>query len=141
MDQGEVVVMDAAAQCADYASDITRTVPVGGKFSARQREIYKIVLGAQKAAIAALNPGVRMAGPGVRLTIIARDYLDAPCRDLHGVPLGKFFIPGLGDNVGLEDARPRGRRPARSHGMVVTIEPGIYISEGKHRRVRIEDGC
>ncbi len=56
--------MDAAAECADYASDITRTVPVGGKFSARQREIYQIVLGAQKAAIAAVKPGVRMAGPG-----------------------------------------------------------------------------
>ena len=57
MDRGELVVIDAAAQCDAYASDITRTVPVGGKFTPRQREIYQIVLGAQKAAIAAVKPG------------------------------------------------------------------------------------
>ncbi|HEX4596129.1 MAG TPA: Xaa-Pro peptidase family protein, partial [Bryobacteraceae bacterium] len=102
MDRGEVVVMDAAAQCADYASDITRTIPVGGKFSARQREIYQIVLGAQKAAIAALKPGARMSGPGDTLTKIARDYMDAHGHDLHGEPLGKYFIHGLGHPVGLQ---------------------------------------
>src|SRR5579862_4975128 len=53
MDQGELLLIDAAAECGNYASDITRTVPINGKFSARQREIYEIVLGAQKAAIAA----------------------------------------------------------------------------------------
>ncbi|HTA70470.1 MAG TPA: Xaa-Pro peptidase family protein [Bryobacteraceae bacterium] len=137
MDQGEVVVMDAAAQCADYASDITRTVPVGGKFSARQREIYKIVLGAQKAAIAALKPGVRMAGPGDSLTKIARDYMDAHGRDQHGEPLGKYFIHGLGHNVGLEVHDPGVDGPLEA-GMVVTIEPGIYIPE-ESLGVRIED--
>ena len=65
MDQGELVVMDAAAQCDYYASDITRTIPVGGKFSVREREIYELVLGAQKAAIAAVKPGVLLTGPGV----------------------------------------------------------------------------
>ena len=65
MDRGELVVIDAAAQCDSYASDITRTVPVGGKFTPRQREIYEIVLGAQKAAIAAVKPGACcLAGPG-----------------------------------------------------------------------------
>lgn len=48
MDSGEVVVMDVAAECSDYATDVTRTVPVSGKFTARQREIYEIVLGAQR---------------------------------------------------------------------------------------------
>ncbi len=62
MDRGELVVIDAAAQCDAYASDITRTVPVGGKFTPRQREIYQIVLGAQKAAIAAVKPGAWLAG-------------------------------------------------------------------------------
>jgi Xaa-Pro aminopeptidase len=137
MDQGEVVVMDAAAQCADYASDITRTLPVGGKFTARQREIYKIVLGAQKAAIAALKPGVRMAGPGDSLTKIARDYMDAHGRDLHGEPLGKYFIHGLGHQVGLDVHDPGIDGPLEA-GMVVTIEPGIYIPE-ESIGVRIED--
>ena len=137
MDRGEVVVMDAAAECADYASDITRTVPVGGKFSARQREIYQIVLGAQKAAIAALKPGVRMAGPGDSLTKIARDYMNAHGRDLHGEPLGKYFIHGLGHQVGLQVHDPSVDGPLEA-GMVVTIEPGIYIPE-ESIGVRIED--
>jgi Xaa-Pro aminopeptidase len=137
MDRGEVVVMDAAAQCADYASDITRTVPVGGKFTARQREIYKIVLGAQKAAIAALKPGIRMAGPGDSLTKIVRDYMDSHGRDQHGEPLGKYFIHGLGHPVGLQVHDPGVDGPLEA-GMVVTIEPGIYIPE-ESIGVRIED--
>jgi Xaa-Pro aminopeptidase len=60
MDRGEVVVLDAAAECQGYTSDITRTVPVGGKFSGRQKEIYSVVLGAQNAAMAAAKPGVSM---------------------------------------------------------------------------------
>ena len=60
MDAGEVLLMDVAAECAGYASDITRTIPVGGKFTARQREIYDIVLGAQRAAEAAFVPGKSM---------------------------------------------------------------------------------
>ena len=137
MDQGEVVVMDAAAQCADYASDITRTIPVGGKFTARQREIYQIVLGAQKAAIAALKPGVRMAGPGDSLTKIVRDYMNAHGRDLHGEPLGKYFIHGLGHPVGLQVHDPGVDGPLEA-GMVVTVEPGLYIPE-ESIGVRIED--
>lgn len=137
MDRGEVVVMDAAAQCGDYASDITRTIPVGGKFSPRQREIYQIVLGAQKAAIAALKPGVRMAGPGESLTKIARDYMDSHGRDKHGEPLGKYFIHGLGHPVGLQVHDPGVDGPLEA-GMVVTIEPGIYIPE-ETIGVRIED--
>jgi Xaa-Pro aminopeptidase len=137
MDRGEIVVLDAAAQCDDYASDITRTIPVGGKFSARQREIYQIVLGAQKAAIAALKPGARMSGPGDTLTKIAHDYMDAHGRDLHGEPLGKYFIHGLGHPVGLQVHDPGIDGPLEA-GMVVTIEPGIYIPE-ESIGVRIED--
>ena len=60
MDSGELVLMDVAAECSMYASDITRTVPVNGKFTPRQRELYDVVLGAQKAAIAAIKPGVML---------------------------------------------------------------------------------
>src|SRR5258708_22860715 len=58
MDAGEVVVMDVAAECDNYASDITRTIPASGKFNPRQREIYNIVLWAQRAASAAGQPRV-----------------------------------------------------------------------------------
>ena len=137
MDRGEVVVMDAAAECDGYASDITRTIPVGGKFSARQREIYEIVLGAQNAAIAAAKPGVRMTGPTNSLTKIAKDYMDAHGKDLHGEPLGKYFIHGIGHQVGLQVHDASLDVPLEA-GMVVTIEPGIYIPE-ENIGVRIED--
>jgi Xaa-Pro aminopeptidase len=137
MDRGELVVIDAAAQCAEYASDITRTVPVGGKFTPRQRELYHVVLGAQKAAIAAVKPGVLLAGTGASLTQIARDYMDAHGKDLQGEPLGKYFIHDIGHNVGLEVHDPRYDGPLEA-GMVITIEPGVYISE-EHLGIRIED--
>lgn len=138
MDRGEVVVIDAAAQCNGYASDITRTVPVGGKFSAREREIYDIVLGAQKAAIAAAKPGMRMSGTSANsLTKIAKDYMDAHGKDLHGQPLGKYFVHGIGHQVGLQVHDASLDVPLEA-GMVVTIEPGIYIPE-ENIGVRIED--
>lgn len=137
MDRGEVVVMDAAAECDGYASDITRTIPVGGKFSARQREIYEIVLGAQNAAIAAAKPGIRLTGPTNSLTKIAKDYMDARGKDLHGAPLGKYFIHGIGHHVGLQVHDASLDVPLEA-GMVVTIEPGIYIPE-ENIGVRIED--
>ena len=75
MDRGEVVVIDAAAECDYYASDITRTIPIGGTFSSRQREVYEIVLGAQKAAIAAIKPGASYYGQG-------RNH-HSDCKGLH----------------------------------------------------------
>ena len=137
MDRGELVVIDAAAQCDSYASDITRTVPVDGKFTPRQRELYRIVLGAQKAAIAAVKPGAWLSGSGESLTKIARDYMDAHGKDLHGEPLGKYFIHDIGHQVGLEVHDPRFDGPLEA-GMVITIEPGVYIAE-EHLGIRIED--
>jgi Xaa-Pro aminopeptidase len=137
MDRGELVVMDAAAECDSYASDITRTVPVGGKFSARQREIYAIVLGAQKAAIAALKPGARLSGSGDTLTKVAKDYMDAHGKDTRGEGLGKYMIHGIGHQVGIDVHDPNIEGPLEA-GMVVTIEPGIYLDE-ERIGVRIED--
>lgn len=136
MDRGEVVVIDAAAQCDEYASDLTRTIPVDGKFSPRQREIYQAVLGAQLAAIAAVKPGARLSGDE-SLTKLARDYLDAHAKDLHGAPLGKYFTHDIGHQVGLEVHDPYSDSPLAA-GMVITIEPGVYIPEEK-LGIRIED--
>jgi Xaa-Pro aminopeptidase len=137
MDRGELVVIDAAAECDSYASDITRTVPVDGKFTPRQRQLYRIVLAAQKAAIAAVEPGVWLSGSGESLTKIARDYMDAHGKDLHGAPLGKYFIHDIGHQVGLDVHDPRWDGPLEA-GMVITIEPGIYIAE-ENLGIRIED--
>ncbi len=137
MDNGEVVVMDVGAECSSYAADITRTVPVGGKFTPRQREIYEVVLGAQKAAIAAIKPGVMMSGPH-SLQQIAKDYMDQHGKDLHGAPLGKYFIHGLGHDVGLDVHDASIPMAPLESGRVITIEPGIYIPE-EGIGVRIED--
>jgi Xaa-Pro aminopeptidase len=137
MDAGEVVVMDVGAECSDYASDVTRTVPANGKFSARQREIYEIVLGAQKAAIAAIKPGMKMRGDG-SLQQIAFDYINTHGKDLHGEPLGKYFTHGLSHHVGLDVHDANDPTAALQAGMVITIEPGIYIPE-ENIGVRIED--
>lgn len=139
MDRGELLLMDVGAECGGYAADITRTIPVGGKFSPRQREIYDIVLGAQKAAIAAIKPGMSLGKTGPdSLYRIAYDYIDSHGKDLHGATLGKYFTHGLGHQVGLEvhDATDPGLRLAE--GMVITIEPGVYIPE-ESLGVRIED--
>ena len=138
MDSGEVLLMDVGAECSDYASDVTRTVPVNGKFTPRQREIYEIVLGAQKAAIAAVKPGMKIRGGDGSLYQIAYDYINTHGKDLQGQPLGKYFTHGLSHHVGL-DVHDLGdvNEPLKA-GMVFTIEPGIYIPE-ESIGVRIED--
>jgi Xaa-Pro aminopeptidase len=137
---GDVVVIDAAGEYSMYASDITRTLPANGKFSARQREIYDIVLGAQQAAIAAFVSGkssLRREDPN-GLFKVAYDYINSHGKDLHGEPLGKYFIHGLGHYVGLAVHDPDDYSVPLGPGAVFTIEPGIYIPEEK-LGVRIED--
>jgi Xaa-Pro aminopeptidase len=139
MDAGEILLMDVAAECAGYTSDITRTIPVGRKFSPRQKEIYEIVLGAQKAAIAAIKPG-KTIGKTTADSIykIAYDYINTHGKDLHGEPLGKYFTHGLSHHVGLEVHDPFDATSTLEEGMVITVEPGIYIPE-EQIGVRIED--
>ena len=140
IEDGDLVVMDVAGEYAMYASDITRTVPANGKFTARQREIYDIVLGAQRAAMAAFVAGKStQSGDGPdSLVKVARDYMNSHGKDLHGEPLGKYFIHGLGHMVGLNVHDVGGFGIPLDKGMVFTIEPGIYIPEEKIG-VRIED--
>jgi Xaa-Pro aminopeptidase len=137
---GDLVLMDAAGEYSLYASDITRTVPTSGKFSARQREIYEIVLGAQKAAIAAFQSGVShlQRNQSNSLQDVAMNYINSHGKDLHGQALGKYFFHGLGHYVGLNVHDPGDYSVPLGPGMVFTIEPGIYIPEEKIG-VRIED--
>jgi Xaa-Pro aminopeptidase len=140
MRAGDVVVIDAAGEYSMYASDITRTMPVSGKFTARQREIYDIVLGAQQAAIAAFQSGkstLRRDGDQ-SLYKVAYDYINSHGKDLHGEPLGKYFIHGLSHYVGLNVHDAGDYAVPLGPGAVFTIEPGIYIPEEK-LGVRIED--
>jgi Xaa-Pro aminopeptidase len=140
MRPGDVVVIDAAGEYSMYASDITRTLPVSGKFTARQREIYDIVLGAQQAAIAAFRSGkssLRKDQPD-SIYDVAYNYINSHGKDLHGEPLGKYFIHGLSHYVGLNVHDAGDYNAPLGPGAVFTIEPGIYIPEEK-LGVRIED--
>jgi Xaa-Pro aminopeptidase len=140
IEDGDIVVLDVGAQYSGYSADITRTLPANGKFTPRQREIYEIVLGAQNAALAAIKPGANFSCKGKKdgLTNIAYDYINSHGKDLHGKTLGQYFIHGLGHHIGLDVHDPGEYCGPLQPGMIVTVEPGIYIPE-ENLGVRIED--
>jgi Xaa-Pro aminopeptidase len=137
---GDVVVIDVGCEYSHYITDITRTLPANGKFTARQREIYNIVLGAQQAAIQRFHSGKSTLGREGAFSLYnaAYDYINTHGKDLEGRPLGQYFIHGLGHHVGLNVHDPAEAGHTLDPGMVFTIEPGIYIPEEKIG-IRIED--
>ena len=140
MKAGDVVVIDAAGEYSMYAADITRTLPVNGHFTARQREIYDIVLGAQEAAMAAFQSGKSLlfGDSDASLNKVAKDYIKSHGKDLHGQPLDQYFIHGLGHYIGLNVHDAGDYKVPLGPGAAFTIEPGIYIPE-ENIGVRIED--
>ena len=127
MQDGELILMDMACEYAHYASDITRTLPVNGKYTPEQRKVYDIVLRAQQAALALVKPGVTYED----LDKAARKVVDE-------AGYGDYFIHGLGHFVGLDVHDAGAYHEPLQAGMVITLEPGIYIPE-KSLGVRIED--
>jgi len=127
MKDGELVLMDMACELAHYASDITRTLPVSGHFTAEQRKVYDVVLKAQETALALVKPGVYYED----LDKAARQVID-------DAGYGDYFIHGLGHFVGLDVHDAGAREEPLAAGMVLTLEPGVYIPE-KALGVRIED--
>jgi Xaa-Pro aminopeptidase len=169
LEDGEMVVNDTACEYSMYASDLTRSYPVSGRFSAEQKKIYEIVLAAQKAGFAAVRPGapfhevhdatVRVVVDGlVQLGILSGDRDEI----IRTRAYGKFYPHGSSHWIGLNvhdagsygyDAPGVTRLERYSHaqtrlepGMALTVEPGIYIPEGStadpkwwNLGVRIED--
>src|ERR1700683_2624663 len=140
MKSGDVVVIDAAGEYSMYAADITRTLPINGHFTARQREIYDIVLGAQQAAMAAFQSGKSnlRRGTSDSLYQVAFDYINTHGKDLHRQPLEQYLIHGLSHYIGLNVHDANDYTVPLGPGMAFTIEPGIYIPE-ENLGVRIED--
>lgn len=127
MQDGELILMDMASEFSHYAADITRTLPVNGKYTPEQRKVYDIVLRAQQAAFAMVRPGVTYED----LDKAARKVIDE-------AGYGDYFIHGLGHFVGLDVHDAGAYHEPLQAGMVITLEPGIYIPE-KSLGVRIED--
>jgi Xaa-Pro aminopeptidase len=132
---GELVVIDIGSEFGYYAADVTRTLPVSGTFTERQRAIYRLVLGAQQAAIDAVKPGITVAD----LNLIAREYIDRHSGTLCGGPsCNRHFVHGLSHWLGMDVHDVGDYGAPLTPGMVLTIEPGIYIAS-ENLGVRIED--
>ena len=157
LNDGDLVLIDAGCEFAMYAGDITRTFPVNGKFSQPQREIYELVLKAQKRAIELLVPGnsikqandevIRIKTQGLVDLGILKGNVDTL---IEQQAYRQFYMHGLGHWLGLDvhDVGSYGQDKQRilEIGMVITVEPGIYIAEDadvpeqyKGIGVRIED--
>lgn len=136
---GDLLLIDAGCEFDGYASDITRTYPVNGKFSPAQKEVYEIVLAAQTAAIAAAQPGVSWEAPHqAALQILAQGFIDLKL--CHGTVDGvlesgsykKFYMHRTGHWLGMDvhdvgDYKIAGQWRNLQAGMVLTVEPGCYI--------------
>ena len=135
MSSGDLVVIDVGAEFGGYSADLTRTYPVSGRFTPRQKEIYNIVLAAQQAALKQVRPGATFDS----IHQAALETIDSRGRDRQGRSLGRYFIHGTGHHLGLDVHDPvSDRSRPLEPGMVITIEPGIYIPE-ENLGVRIED--
>ena len=132
---GDLIVVDAGAEWGQYTADVTRTFPVNGKFTPRQKAIYDLVLATQQAAFDSTRPGATIA----QLNRIARDYMRAHSGTLCGAQTcDAYFIHGLSHWLGMDVHDVGDYSTPLKPGMVFTIEPGIYLApEGLG--VRIED--
>ena len=155
---GDVVLIDAGCELDGYASDITRTFPVSGKFSGPQRDIYQLVLSAQAAAIAQVKPGNEWEAPhDAAVKVLAQGMVDLGlCKGsadgvIESGDYRRFYMHRTGHWLGMDvhdagDYKRNGEWLRLEPGMVLTVEPGCYVrpAEGVPEQfwnigVRIED--
>ena len=153
--EGELILMDVAAEYANYNSDMTRTVPVSGRFTPRQREVYQAVTRILRACSSMLKPGVllrdyqreaesliedELIGLGLMTAEEKRDPQDrSDARDAATPPaFRKYFMHGVSHHIGLDVHDVNDAGTPLAPGMVLTVEPGIYIRE-ENLAVRLEN--
>jgi Xaa-Pro aminopeptidase len=130
----ELIVIDIGAEYNYYCADLTRTYPVSGRFSKRQREVYSHVLETQEYIAGLAKPGYWLSNkeqPDKSLNHLAQEFL-------RQSGYGQYFTHGIGHFLGLDVHDVGDYRIPLQHGDVITIEPGIYIPE-ENLGVRIED--
>jgi Xaa-Pro aminopeptidase len=144
---GDLVLMDFGAEYANYAADVTRTIPVNGRFTERQKNVYNAVLRVQKAAIDLLRPGNTLeaynkeVGKLMESELIALGLIDAEevkNQNTESPLYRKYFMHGTSHYLGLDVHDVGNRHRAFESGMVFTCEPGIYIIDEKIG-IRIEN--
>jgi Xaa-Pro aminopeptidase len=144
---GDILLMDVAAEYTGWNSDLTRTVPVNGRFSKRQRQVYDAVLRVFRGANELLRPGVTpvdyqkevvglMERELVEFGLFSRKEAKAQGPDKALVK--KYFMHGASHHIGLDVHDVSPPHEPFAEGMVLTIEPGIYIREENHG-IRIEN--
>lgn len=136
---GDVLLLDVGAEYANYNADMTRSIPVNGRFSKRQKEVYNAVLRVMRAASAMLKPGVVyfdyhkevqkiMEGELLKLKLITKKDLS----EKNGKPaVSKYFMHGTGHHLGLDVHDTANMYAKMQAGMLWTVEPGIYIPAEK----------
>ncbi len=145
--KGDVLLMDFGAEYANYAADITRTVPVSGNFTRRQKKVYTAVLNIQQQAIKMLTTGNTLDQYQKDIgNVVAEELIGLGLLSLNAVkrqdrknPLyKKYFMHGISHHLGLDVHDTGSRYQKFEHGMVFTCEPGIYIPEEK-TGIRLEN--
>lgn len=144
---GDMLLLDVGADYANYSSDMTRTIPVNGRFTDRQKEVYSAVLRVKKEATKMLAPGVlwaeyqkevgkMMSSELIGLGLI--DKKDVKNENPDWPAYKKYFMHGTSHHMGLDTHDYGALKTPMKAGMVFTVEPGIYIPEEK-TGIRIED--
>lgn len=138
MEKDEMVLFDLGARTDFYVSDISRTIPVGGKFGKREREVYEEVLNVNKKCIEFVKPGITWK----EFNEYAQELLTESLKRLGLIKdrseLQKYYWHSIGHFIGLDTHDPGSYEEALKPGMVLTVEPGLYIEE-ENIGVRIED--
>jgi Xaa-Pro aminopeptidase len=136
---GDLLLIDAGCELDGYASDLTRSFPVSGRFSAAQRDVYEVVLAAQRAAIGEVRPGKRWNEPhDAAVRVLAQGMLDLKLLPgtldevLEKETYKRFYMHRTGHWLGLDvhdagDYKRSGAWRELAPGMVLTVEPGLYI--------------
>lgn len=144
---GDVLLMDVAAEYANYNSDLTRSIPVNGKFTSRQKDVYNAVLRVKRAAFSMLTPGssipeyhkeIGKVMEGELLGLGLLDKTDIKNQDAENPAYKKYFMHGTSHHLGL-DVHDYGNMYRKFEpGMVFTVEPGIYIRQ-ENLGIRLEN--
>ncbi len=144
---GDMLLMDFGANYANYAADLTRTIPVNGKFTKRQKEVYNAVLRVMKGATDMLIPGAMSVEYHKQVGLFMQEELlklgliseqDVKDEDPEKPAYKKYFMHGTSHHLGLDVHDVGSKYDAIQPGMVFTVEPGIYIPE-ENLGIRIEN--